>query len=140
MKPYLYGIKYILNRQLFKQDTPLICGLVLHNKCNLKCRHCRVNIRDTEAMSFKEASSVMDTFYEEGGRTLYLEGGEPFLWKDNNYSIEDIIKYSYNKGFYSTIIYTNGTFPLKTSADTVLSVWTGLRKKMISFAGNHSTG
>jgi len=129
MKPYLYGIKYIINRQLFKKDTPLICGLVLHNKCNLQCRHCRVNSRDTEAMSFNEATVVMDSFYEEGGRTLYLEGGEPFLWKDNNYSIEDIIKYSHNKGFHSTIIYTNGTFPLKTSADTVFISVDGLQEK-----------
>lgn len=113
MKPYLYGIRYIVNYRIFKQDTPLICGLVLTNLCNLQCRHCRVNRRATEAMRFEETKSVIDSFYEEGGRTLYLEGGEPFLWKDNNHNLEDIVRYSHTKGYHSVVIYTNGTFPLK---------------------------
>jgi MoaA/NifB/PqqE/SkfB family radical SAM enzyme len=128
MKPFAYGIRYIVGRQLFKQATPLICGLVLHNKCNLQCRHCRVTSRDTPAMSYKEATSVMDTFYQEGGRTIYLEGGEPFLWKDNNRNIEDIIKYTEARGYYSSIIYTNGTLPIKTSADTVFISVDGLKE------------
>ena len=129
MKPYLYGIRYIINRRIFKQDTPLICGLVLTNKCNLQCRHCRVNSRETEAMSFEEAKAMIDSFYDEGGRTLYLEGGEPFLWKDNSYGIEDIIRYSHNRGYYSIVIYTNGTFPIDTSADTVFISVDGLQEK-----------
>jgi len=128
MKPYLYGLKYILNRRLFRKNTPLICGLVLHNKCNLKCRHCGVISRDTGAMSFDEAKAVIDSFYKEGGRTLYLEGGEPFLWKDDNYGLEDIVNYGHNSGFYSVIIYTNGTFPLSTSADTVFISVDGLQE------------
>lgn len=128
MKPFVYGIKYIIGRQIFKRDKPLICGLVLHNKCNLHCRHCSVTSRDTPAMSYAEATSVIDTFYEEGGRTLYLEGGEPFLWKDNNHDIEDIIKYADDKGYYSSIIYTNGTIALKTSADTVFISVDGLKE------------
>jgi len=129
MKPYLYGIKYIIDRRIFRKDTPLICGLVLTNKCNLQCRHCRVNSRKTKPMSFEEAKSVMDLFYGEGGRTLYLEGGEPFLWRDNGHGIEDIIKYSQGRGYYSTVIYTNGTYPLITSADTVFISMDGLQGK-----------
>ena len=129
MKPFFYGIKYIIGHKIFKQNTPLICGIVLHNKCNLHCRHCRVNSRDTDAIGFEEATAVIDSFYEEGGRTLYLEGGEPFLWKDNKYTIEDIITYSHAKGYYSVVIYTNGTFPLKTSADMVFISVDGLKEK-----------
>jgi MoaA/NifB/PqqE/SkfB family radical SAM enzyme len=129
MKPLIYGIKYIIGHQILKQDTPLICGIVLHNKCNLQCRHCRITSRDTKAIRFEEAASVIDSFYKEGGRTLYLEGGEPFLWKDKNYTIEDIIQYSHNKGFHSNIIYTNGTLALKTSADTVFISVDGLQEK-----------
>jgi MoaA/NifB/PqqE/SkfB family radical SAM enzyme len=128
MKPFLYGIKYIVGRQIFKRDTPLICGLVLHNKCNLRCRHCDVTSRDTPDMSYAEAISVIDSFYEKGGRTLYLEGGEPFLWQDDKHDIEDIIKYANHKGYYASIIYTNGTLPLKTSADTVFISVDGLKE------------
>jgi len=129
MKPFLFGIKYIINRQIFRKTTPLICGLVLLNKCNLRCRHCTVIDRDTVAMTFKESTGVIDSFYEEGGRTLYLEGGEPFLWKDNNYNIEDIVNYSHKKGYHTVVIYTNGTHPLKTSADMVFVSVDGLREK-----------
>jgi MoaA/NifB/PqqE/SkfB family radical SAM enzyme len=129
MKPFLFGIKYIINRQIFKKDTPLICGLVLHNKCNLKCRHCNLHMRDTAAMSYEETTGVIDSFYEEGGRTLYLEGGEPFLWKDNNHNIEDVINYSHKKGYHTVVVYTNGTFPLKTSANMVFISVDGLQEK-----------
>ena len=128
MKPFAYGIKYIIGRQVLQKDTPLICGLVLHNKCNLRCRHCDVVSRDTPAMRFSEATSVIDAFYEKGGRTLYLEGGEPFLWKDNHYNPEDIIEYASDRGYYSKIIYTNGTLPLKTSANTVFISVDGMRE------------
>ncbi len=129
MKPYLYGIKYIIDRRILGKDTPLICGLVLTNKCNLQCRHCRVNRRKTKAMSFEEAKSVIDTFYKEGGRTLYLEGGEPFLWKDNGHNMEDIVKYAHGRGYHSTVVYTNGTFPLVTSADMIFVSVDGLQER-----------
>ena len=129
MKHLVFGIKYIIDHQVLKKDTPLICGLVLHNRCNLKCRHCDVTSRNTRPMDFNEVTGVIDTFYREGGRTLYLEGGEPFLWKDNGHDIEDIVGYSHRKGYHSSIIYTNGTFPLKTSADTVFISVDGMREK-----------
>ena len=129
MKPYLYGIKYIINRRILGKDTPLICGLVLTNKCNLQCRHCRVNRRKTKTMSFEEAKSVIDSFYKEGGRTLYLEGGEPFLWKHNGHNMEDIVQHAHGRGYYSTVVYTNGTFPLVTSADMIFVSVDGLQEK-----------
>jgi MoaA/NifB/PqqE/SkfB family radical SAM enzyme len=128
MKPITYGIKYVINHQILKKNIPLICGIVLHNKCNLKCRHCRVNSREIQAISFEEAIKVINSFYHEGGRTLYLEGGEPFIWYDRNYTLEDIIKYSHQIGFFTTIIYTNGTIPIITSADTVFISLDGLMR------------
>lgn len=128
MKHSIYGIKYIINHQIFKKSTPLICGLVIHNKCNLKCRHCRVASRGIKHISFEETTAVIDSFYNEGGRTLYIQGGEPFLWSDRQYTIDEIVDYSHKIGFFTTIIYTNGTMPLKTSADTVFVSIDGLQK------------
>jgi MoaA/NifB/PqqE/SkfB family radical SAM enzyme len=70
-------------------------------------------------MKFDEAIRVIDAFYTEGGRCLYLEGGEPFLWRDHSYTLDDIVSYARQKGFYTVIIYTNGTHALDTDADTV---------------------
>jgi Fe-coproporphyrin III synthase len=136
MKHLAYGIKFLINNQIFKKTTPLICGIVLHNKCNLQCRHCRVPARGAKKLSFEETTSVINSFYKQGGRTLYLEGGEPFLWRDGKYKLEDIVKYSQNIGFYTTIIYTNGTIPINTSADTVFISIDGLQKTHDLLRGN----
>lgn len=71
---------------------------------------------------------MLHSFYKQGGRTLYIEGGEPFLWHDGHHDLEDVVEYSHSIGFYSTIIYTNGTIPIKTSADTVFISLDGLQK------------
>ena len=69
---------------------------------------------------------VMDDFYLKGGRCLYLEGGEPFIWRENGLSMEDIVIYAKEKGFYTVIIYTNGTRPIKSIADTIFVSVDGL--------------
>jgi len=128
VKHLIYGIKYVINHQIFKKNTPLICGLVISNRCNLHCRHCRIAKRGMKDLSFEEAITVLNSFYEEGGRTLYLEGGEPFIWHDRQYHLEDIVEYSHKLGFFTVIIYTNGTIPIKTSANTVFISVDGLQK------------
>lgn len=124
----IYGIKYIAGNKILKKRTPLIAGLAITNKCNLRCLHCRVTERKTDDMRFEEITSTLDTFYKQGGRTLYLEGGEPFVWHDNYYNVEDIVKYAHKKRFLAVIIYTNGTFPLETSADTIFISIDGLKE------------
>jgi Fe-coproporphyrin III synthase len=128
IKQMVFGISYIINRQLFNKNTPLIAGLTVTNKCNLRCRHCRVTARESGDLSFKETTVILDSFYKEGGRTVYIQGGEPFLWRDGVYTIEDIVKYTHEKGFLAAIIYTNGTMPIKTSADTVFVSIDGMPK------------
>jgi Fe-coproporphyrin III synthase len=128
MKPFFYGLKYVLTYRFLKEKKPLICGLVMHNKCNLNCLHCRITDRPDNAISFDEAKNFIDSFYYEGGRTIYFEGGEPFLWHDQEYRLDDVVKHARNRGFLATIIYTNGTYPIETSADTVFISLDGLKE------------
>lgn len=127
MKHLFYGIKYLANYWLPGKTCPLICGLVLHNKCNLRCRHCTVVDRLKTPMHYDEAVNVIDSFYSAGGRCLYLEGGEPFIWKDNTFTREHIIDYAKHKGYYAVIIYTNGTLPIESEADTIFVSVDGLQ-------------
>ncbi len=136
MRHIFYGIKYVLSYRFLKEKTPLICGLVMHNKCNLKCLHCRINERPPNNLSFEDAKDLISNFYDKGGRTIYFEGGEPFLWCDREYKLEDVVKYAREKGFLATIIYTNGTYPLDTSADTVFISLDGLKKTNDFLRGN----
>jgi MoaA/NifB/PqqE/SkfB family radical SAM enzyme len=79
-------------------------------------------------LSFREATEALDSFYKEGGRTVYLQGGEPFLWRDGDHRLDDIVAYSKTLGFYTTIVYTNGTIPIQTSANTVFVSVDGTRE------------
>ena len=123
-----YGIKFILGHYFLKKHTPLICGLVVTNNCNLHCRQCRISERGHKNMNFEEIMSAIDSFYQEGGRTIYIEGGEPFLWQDRDHTLDDIVDYAHKLGFYSVIIYTNGTFDLQSNADTVFVSIDGMQE------------
>jgi MoaA/NifB/PqqE/SkfB family radical SAM enzyme len=128
MRHFAYGLTYLFNRRVLKKSTPLICGLTVTDRCNLRCRHCRVANRGIPDLSFQEATEALDSFYQEGGRTVYLQGGEPFLWRDGHHRLDDIVAYSRSLGFYTTIIYTNGTIPIQTSANTVFVSVDGTRE------------
>ena len=127
MRHLLFGIKYVANYWITGQLDPLICGLVLHNKCNLRCRHCTVIDRPPGTLTFSEATGVIDDFYDQNGRCLYLEGGEPFTWKDHDHGMEDIVEYAKRKGYFTVIIYTNGTHELESAADTLFVSVDGLQ-------------
>jgi MoaA/NifB/PqqE/SkfB family radical SAM enzyme len=123
----LYGLKYVLDRRLLGRARPLIRGLVLTNRCNLRCQHCRVHERPDHDLAFAEATAAIDAFYDEGGRCLYLEGGEPFIWRDGAHGPDDIVAHAHHRGFLAVVIYTNGTRPLRTEADTVFVSVDGLQ-------------
>lgn len=123
----LYGLKYVITHYLLGRDMPLIRGLVLSNCCNLRCRHCRVVERETSTLDFAEVTAAIDAYHREGGRCLYLEGGEPFLWRDGGRRLDDIVAYAHGRGYLTVVVYTNGTFPLRTSADTVFVSIDGLQ-------------
>ncbi|MHB0958688.1 MAG: radical SAM protein [Pirellulaceae bacterium] len=127
MKPIGYGIQYVLRHHVLRQHLPLICGLVLTNKCNLQCRHCKIPSRDDRHVPFAEVQAVIDAYYARGGRCLYLQGGEPFLWRDAQYGIEHVVAYAHGVGYFTVVVYTNGTIPIETSADTVFVSLDGLQ-------------
>jgi Fe-coproporphyrin III synthase len=122
-----YGLKYLAGHHLLRKDRPLIRGLVLTNRCNLQCRHCNVASRGPKDLDFGEVTAAADAFYREGGRCLYLEGGEPFLWQDGPHRLDDIVDHAHGLGYLTVVVYTNGTLPLRTSADTVFVSVDGLR-------------
>jgi MoaA/NifB/PqqE/SkfB family radical SAM enzyme len=127
VRELLFGLRYVLSYRLLANPAPLICGLNLHNRCNLKCHHCRITERSDESLTFEDSKKKLDLFYNEGGRTVYFEGGEPFLWHDGKYKLEDLVRYARCKGYLSSVVYTNGTFPIETSADTVFISIDGLK-------------
>jgi Fe-coproporphyrin III synthase len=127
LKSCSFGLKYVIGHRLFGKTMPLIRGLVLTNRCNLRCQHCRLEARGPMYLEFAEIVAAIHAFHREGGRCLYLEGGEPFLWHDGQQGLDDVVDYAHRVGFLTVVVYTNGTFPLRTSADTVFVSVDGLR-------------
>ena len=63
-----------------------------------------------------------------GIRSVFIEGGEPFLWKENDKTLNDIVLLAKKIGFKLVSIYTNGTFPITISADLVFVSIDGLKE------------
>lgn len=122
-----FGLRYLAAHHLAGRDGPLIRGLVLTNRCNLRCRHCDVAARGPLELGFEEATAAAAAFYREGGRCLYLEGGEPFLWRDGSRRLDDVVAFAHGLGYFTVVVYTNGTLPLCTTADTVFVSVDGLQ-------------
>ena len=128
IKYLIYGIGYLIRTKIFRREIPVIGGLVINEKCNLKCKHCKVSNREIPDLSYKNIERGLRIFYKKGIRSVFIEGGEPFLWKEDNRNLDDVIKLARDIGFKVVSIYTNGTFPIRTSADTIFVSLDGLKE------------
>lgn len=109
--------EFALNFFLLKKDRSYILGLVITDLCNLNCKHCRVANIYKQHMPYSEIEKHLITYYSQGARFLYLEGGEPYIWRDHQYRLDDIVQLAKRIGFLRVHIYTNGTFPLTAHPD-----------------------
>jgi MoaA/NifB/PqqE/SkfB family radical SAM enzyme len=60
-------------------------------------------------------------------RILIIEGGEPFLWRDNEHDLQSIVAEA-GKLFFSVGVTTNGTFPIEVDAHNVWVSVDGLQE------------
>ncbi len=88
---YLYFLRHNLESRLLGRKRPLLTGFKLTDRCNLRCRACPFWQRETEEMSFPQVQEVLLRMYHSGVRLMILEGGEPFLWRDGAYGLEDVV-------------------------------------------------
>jgi len=113
---------------MLHREIPFIGGLVINEKCNLRCRQCDVANRNIPDLSYEDVRRGLQTFYDKGIRSVFIEGGEPFLWRDGNHRMEDIVKLARKIGFHLVSVYTNGTLPIEVSTDSVFVSLDGLRE------------
>ncbi len=117
IKKILYYMKWYVRCRIFVEKVPLNSSIILTDKCNLSCRHCVVAHLGYDDQSFGQVREDIEKLYLSGSRVLVITGGEPFLWRDKNFFIEDVVQYAKNLGFFRVVICTNGTFPLESKAD-----------------------
>ncbi len=94
LETVIYGIKYVAGNKILKKHTPLIAGLVITNKCNLRCLHCRVIERKTNDMQFEEIASILDAF------SLATSADTVFISIDGLKKTNDICRIYESKDIY----------------------------------------
>ena len=123
---YCYFLKHNLKSRLFDIKQPLLASFKITYRCTLKCRSCPFWKMEPISISYDDAIKIMDTLYSKGVRLLIFEGGEPFLWRDGKYRLEDLVSYARQK-FFRVGITTNGTLPIESSADVIWISIDGLK-------------
>ena len=132
----LYGAWYLAQTRLLRRRIPFIGGFVLTEKCNLSCAHCTVANTGIPDMTWVEVCHGLEIFRSKGIRLLAITGGEPMLWRDGERGLEDVLAQARHLGFQVISLYTNGTLPLETSADTVFVSLDGLKANSERLRGN----
>lgn len=106
-----------LDFAVLRRDRPFVLGLAVTDRCNLRCRHCRVWRSHAPHMPLVAVERILRRFHERGARLLYLEGGEPYLWHDGDQRLDRVIALARELGYLRIHVYTNGTLPITAPAD-----------------------
>jgi MoaA/NifB/PqqE/SkfB family radical SAM enzyme len=122
---------------ILRRPEPLIYGIALTDKCNLTCRGCQVSNTGRPDMKWVDLVSNMQNAWKRGFRELYFSGGEPTLWHDGVYTLEDAIRTAKEIGFFHVHLYTNGLRGINSAADLVWVSMDGLPETFEPRRGNH---
>ncbi len=125
MKKSIYLSTWFLKARFFGIKKPLQTVLFISDRCNLSCRHCSVyNHTDPHDKTLLEIREELQYSYDKGSRFVDIEGGEPFLWRDGNKTVNAIFDLAKEIGFYSCTVTTNAQLPFDgCRAD---SIWVSL--------------
>jgi MoaA/NifB/PqqE/SkfB family radical SAM enzyme len=69
-------------------------------------------------VSFEVIRRVLGALHAKGARYLYLQGGEPFVWRDGGKRLGDVVEEAKRAGFFHVTVCTNGTYRLDAEPDT----------------------
>lgn len=108
-------------RSLMGRKAPLQSVIFLLDSCNLRCKHCSVYATATPHIKdMEQLRAELEECYKAGSRFVDFEGGELYLWKDGDKTIDDVIDMAHEMGFWSATITTNAQIPFTGShADQV---------------------
>jgi len=104
-----------------RPGPPLLASVKLSYRCNLRCRACPFHLRAGtvgDSLSWGQAVNAVSTLHRMGTRIVAFEGGEPFLWRDGDRTLRDLVLHA-RRFFLRTAVTTNGTFPLDCPSDVL---------------------
>lgn len=120
-----YLAQWFVRAKFFGRRAPMQSVLFISDRCNLSCKHCSVyNHTNPLSKSYEQIKEELLYCLSIGSRFVDFEGGEPFLWRDGDKTIDDLCDLAHQLGFYSCTITTNAQKPFPDShAD---SIWVSL--------------
>ena len=111
--------KHILtNYYLSHKKLPYLASFKITHRCNLTCHQCPFYKLKTPDIPYHQALKTLDKLYERGNRIVIFEGGEPSLWKDNEYNINTLVYEAKNR-FVCVGMTTNGINSLDIPVDVL---------------------
>ena len=132
---YAYYAAHLARARLGGRKKPLLNGFKVTYRCNLRCDACPFWRLPRPDIPYDRAIAAMDQLRVDGVRILIIEGGEPFIWRDGERRLEDLVSEA-KKRFFSVGVVTNGTLPIETGADIVWVSLDGLKETHDSLRGN----
>ena len=114
-------IDFYVQRKVLGRNIPLLARFKLTYRCNLYCLACPFHARavnDHSPITWSGAIEALDALKRRGTRIVVFEGGEPFLWRDGDHDLHDLVMVA-KKRFLRVAVTTNGTFPLNVPADVI---------------------
>ena len=130
MKQMAYLAWWYVQNVVLKKKHPLQTVLFVTDHCNLRCKHCSESGHAGTMMKpYEQIREELLYSFELGSRFVDFEGGEPTLWRDGGYRLNDLYKLAKQIGFFSGTLTTNGQQPFgDTLADSVWVSVDGYKK------------
>ncbi|MDR1124727.1 MAG: radical SAM protein [Deltaproteobacteria bacterium] len=122
-----YLARWFFRARFLGRAAPLQTVLFVSDVCNLACKHCNILKRDGSAprsKSYGQIAAELEYAHGLGSRFVDFSGGEPFIWADGAYTLNDLIRQARRIGFFSATVTSNGQQPLAGCAAD--SIWLSL--------------
>lgn len=122
---HLSFVRWFFRVRVLGRLEPLQSVIFITNRCNLRCKHCNVvEERDCTTKSWAQIEEELKKCRAMGSRFVDFEGGEPFIWRDGDKTIDDLCVLAKKLGFFSTTITTNAQIPF--DAPNADLIWVSL--------------
>jgi MoaA/NifB/PqqE/SkfB family radical SAM enzyme len=118
----VYYAGYFFETRILGRHKPIVGGINITSYCNLACKHCPYVGSDVprEHLTLQQLDDMMAGFRKQGIRVLFLQGGEPTLWRAGDMDFNALVRHAKTDfGFDSVACVTNAINPIDVPCDLV---------------------
>lgn len=113
---------YFFQTRFLGKRKPLVGGINITSYCNLTCKHCPYADPNypREHLPRAKVREIWERYLANGVRILFLQGGEPAMWRDAEagYDFDKLVDEA-KKSFFKVACVTNAMLPITNRCDLV---------------------